>query len=88
MDLTQIKQFLKIDYDDDDEYITLLIRVAEEYIADAVDNPNKESARYELLLKFIVSTLYENRIYTVDQANEKVSYTIRSMTLQMQLGDK
>lgn len=86
MDLQEVKKYLHVDFDDDDDYIDLLIRVAEEYIADAVDDPPTNSPRYTLLLIFIVSQLYENRLYTVDKANEKVAYTIRSMLLQMQLG--
>lgn len=86
MELKEVKQFLRVDFDEDDIYIKLLIRAAEEYVENAVDFPQKESPRYTLLVYFIVSSLYENRAYTVDQADEKVAYTIKSMLLQMQLG--
>ncbi len=85
MDLQQVKQFLRIDFDDDDSYIILLIDVAKEYIIDAVGKYDETSARYKLLLLNIVSTLYENREYTIDKTNEKVAYTLKSIILQLQL---
>lgn len=85
MDLEQIKQFLRVDFDDDDSYIILLIDVAKEYIIDAVGKYDETSARYKLLLLNIVSTLYENREYTIDKTNEKVAYTLKSIILQLQL---
>ncbi|WP_252242890.1 head-tail connector protein [Clostridium sp. ZS2] len=85
MDLQQVKQFLRIDFDDDDSYIILLIDVAKEYIIGAVGKYDETSARYKLLLLNIVSTLYENREYTIDKTNEKVTYTLKSIILQLQL---
>lgn len=35
MTLEEVKNFLKVDFDDDDSLITLEIAAAEEYIADA-----------------------------------------------------
>lgn len=87
MTLEEVKNFLKVDFDDDDDLITLEIEAAEEYIADAVGQYKESSARTKLLLLNIVSTLYENRVYTVLQANEKVQYSLRSMVLQLQLED-
>ena len=87
MTLEEVKNFLKVDFDDDDSLITLEIAAAEEYIADAVGQYKESSARMKLLLLNIVSTLYENRVYTVLQANEKVQYSHRSMVLQLQLED-
>ena len=36
MTLEEVKNFLKVDFDDDDSLITLEIEAAEEYITDAV----------------------------------------------------
>lgn len=85
MEFEAVKKFLKAeDFDDDDDYIRLLMRAAEEYIAGAVDDPKPESARYQLLYLFLISQLYENRLYTVE-SDEKVAFTARSMILQLQL---
>lgn len=87
MDLDNIKDFLRVDFDEDDDYINLLIDVAKEYIVDSVGKYDETIARYKLLLLNIVSTLYENRQFTIDKSNEKVSYTLKSIIMQLQLGD-
>ena len=86
MDLSTVKDFLKVDFLDDDSYILFLIDVAKEYITDAIGEYDETSARHKLLALNIIANLYENRLYTIDKSNEKVMYTIRSMILQLQLG--
>lgn len=84
-EIEEVKKFLKIDYDDEDDYIKLLIDVAKEYISNSIAEFNESSARMKLLLITLVSTLYENREYTVNTNNEKVAYALRSMCMQLQL---
>ena len=36
MTLAEMKSYLKVDFDDDDNFITLLMDVAREYIIDAI----------------------------------------------------
>lgn len=86
MTLDEIKRFLRVDFEDDDDLIILQLEAAREYIADAVGECDESSARVRLLLLNIVSTLYESRLYTVTQAGEKTQYSLRSMMLQLQLG--
>ncbi len=87
MTLDEVKNFLKVDFNDDDRLIELEIQAAMEYINDAVDNCDMESARVRLLILHIVSTLYENRLYTISNTSGKVQYALRSMVLQLQLGN-
>lgn len=87
MQLTDVKTFLKVDFDDDDEYIQLLIDVAQEYIVNAVGNYDETKALVRLLSLTIISTLYQNREYTIETANEKVQYTLKSMVSQLQLDE-
>lgn len=85
MEFEAVKKFLKAeDFDDDDDYIKLLMRAAEEYIAGAVDDPKPESARYQLIYLFLISNLYENRLYTVE-SDEKVAFAAHSMMMQLQM---
>lgn len=87
MDFIFVKNFLKAGYDDDDDYIKLLIDVAREYVINAIGKCDEENPLVKLLMLVIISTLYENREYTVDTANEKVQRTLRSMVLQLQLDE-
>lgn len=85
MKLEEIKNFLRIDGDDDDEFLLLLMDAAKEYVTHGIGRCDESSARVKLVLLTIVSTLYENRLFTVESANEKVQYAIRSMMMQLSL---
>lgn len=87
MDLSEVKTFLRVDYDDDDIYIKLLIDVAKEYIDDAIGQYNELKAKHRLLLLTIVQALFEERSYTVENKNEKIQYILKSIVMQEQLGD-
>ncbi len=84
MTLEEVKIFLRVDFDEDDAYIRLLMDVAKEYIINAVGVFNEKRMMAKLLFLTIISNLYENRQYTVE-SNEKVAYIIKSMVLQLQL---
>ena len=87
--LAEMKSYLKVDFDDDDNFITLLMDVAREYITDAIGECNEEIARVKLLMRVIVAELYEKRSMTFDinSTNEKVQYVIRSIINQLSFGD-
>lgn len=87
MELSYVKTFLKVDFNDDDEYISLLIDVAREYVVDAIGKCDESIARVKLLMLVIITEMYENRSFTVDTANQKAQYTIRSIINQLQNGD-
>lgn len=89
MTLAEMKSYLKVDFNDDDNFITLLMDVAREYIVDAVGECNEEIARVKLFMRVIVAELYEKRSMTFDMnsTNEKVQYVIRSIINQLSFGD-
>ncbi len=89
MTLAEMKSYLKVDYNDDDNDITLMMDVAREYIIDAIGECNEEIARVKLLMRVIVAELYEKRSMTFDMnsTNEKVQYVIRSIINQLSFGD-
>lgn len=84
MELTLIKQFLKVDFDDDDSIIELMADAAKVYITAAVGSCNYEDARVRLLALVIITELYEKRSYSVEKAGVKAQYTIRSIIAQLQ----
>ena len=89
MTLAEMKSYLKVDFDDDDNFITLLMDVAREYITDAISECDETIARVQLLMRVIVGELYEKRSMTFDMnsTNEKVQYVIRSIINQLSFGD-
>lgn len=89
MTLAEMKSYLKVDFNDDDNFITFLMDVAREYIVDAIGECDETIARVKLLMRVIVAELYEKRSMTFDMnsTNEKVQYVIRSIINQLSFGD-
>jgi len=89
MTLTEMKSYLKVDFNDDDNEITLMMNVAREYITDAIGECDETIARVQLLMRVIVGELYEKRSMTFDMnsTNQKVQYVIRSIINQLSFGD-
>ena len=89
MTLAEMKSYLKVDFNDDDDEITLMMNVAREYIIDAVGECDETIARVQLLMRVIVGELYEKRALTfdMDSTNQKVQYVIRSIINQLSFGD-
>ena len=83
MDLQTVKEFLKVDFDDDDNYITFLVDVAKEYIEDCLGSYNDSKKKQQYLLLTLVQDMYSNRSYTINE-DEKTRLTIRSIILQEQ----
>ena len=96
MDLTFIKKYLRVDFDDDNDYINLLHDAAKQYVINTVGQNalndkgeiDEENPLVKLLELTIISTLYENRTYTVNKNDEKLQYTLKSIILQLQLEEK
>ena len=84
MDLSTVKDFLKVDFEDDDSYILFLIDVAKEYITDSLGVYDNTRQKQKYLLLTLIQDMYNNRSYTVKE-DEKTRLIIRSIVLQEQL---
>ena len=83
--LQNVKSYLKIDFDDDDELLNSLIKTADEYLKSAISiKYNSDTERAKLLSLIVIQDLYDNRGLT-----EKVSGNVRKLvsdfTLQLKL---
>lgn len=85
MELKAVKEYLRVDYDDDDPLISRIMKAAESYIVDAVGRYDSGNEKANLLLLAIVQDLYDNRTLTVtEQQKKQLSYTFSSIILQLQ----
>lgn len=83
--LTDVKNYLRIDFTDEDNLITALMAAADEYIKSSVgalyDNT---SERAKVLSLIVITDLYDNRNISA-KASEGVRKIIEDFTLQMKL---
>ena len=63
MDLKYIKGFIRVDYDDDDEYIQLMYNVTLQEMKELIEDFNEEKPTYrqQLLILTTIKELYDNR---------------------------
>ena len=91
MTLEEVKNYLRVTYDDDDGYLTNLMQVAEDYLVAGVTDYLKKKendhfkARAEIVKLVIIQNLYDER-YMMGQTLE-MNYIVRSMITQLEYGD-
>lgn len=83
MELALVKKWIKVDYDDDDDLITLEKQAAEQYVVNAVGKYDDTDPLMRLLVLFLVGESYKNRTYSIS-VNDKNAYTVRSIVSQLQ----
>jgi uncharacterized phage protein (predicted DNA packaging) len=81
--LEEVKEWLRIEHNDEDNTLQMLIKAAETYLQNATgntfDNTNNLAKLFCLVL---VTDWYENR-EMVGKASEKVRQTVESMVSQL-----
>lgn len=61
MDLNEVKLYLRLDTDDEDELILELISAAEMYLESSGVFPDYTNPQYKLAVKMLVSEYYDGR---------------------------
>lgn len=83
--MDDLKTYLRIDGDEDDDILVLLIEAANEYLTDAgVPEEAQYSAKYNLAVMLLVSLNYENR--NPAAGIEKLGFGVESIILQLKTG--
>lgn len=86
MEIEQVKEYLRVDFPDDDDLIRMMMAAAEGYIVSAVGEYDESDARANLLYMAIIQDLYDNRTLTVtEQQKKRMAYMFSSIILQLQL---
>lgn len=80
MELEAIKNYIQVDYEEDDSLIELFVEIAKQYITNGFSEYDEKNPSHKLLLLKAVKTLYDNR----DDNNDKIYLSIK---LQQMLGD-
>lgn len=89
MDLENVKSFLRVDFEDDDNLIKCIMEAAKLYIKDTVGEYDKDNPKANLLFMALVQDLYDNReLMVTEQKKKRMSYTYASIILQLQYSNK
>ena len=83
-ELTEIKDYLRVDFDDDDSLLNTIILAGKEYIINAIGYVDMSKASFKVLLYTICADLYERRSYLIDKVIQ-TNKIINSLILQLQL---
>lgn len=83
LELSTVKNFLRIEHDEDDELITMYISAAAEYIKSACGNDvDFDSAKVNTVLLMLISDFYEKR---TPYGQGSYSRSVASMLTQIRL---
>ena len=83
LELTEVKNFLRIDFDDDDALLEHYMQTAEEYIKSACgENVNLEKSKAKTIMLMLIGDYYESRS---PYGQQKYSQNISTLLLQLQL---
>lgn len=86
MEIEQVKDYLRVDFPDDDEIIRIMMAAAEGYIKAAVGRYDHLDKRANMLYLAVIQDLYDNRVLAVtDQQKKRTAYMFSSIILQLQL---
>lgn len=89
-EIKEVKDYLRLEGDEDDYFIQTLILAAKEDLADS-GVTNQETERYKIAVKLMVANFYEQRkSFVVGQTVSNIPYSLERIILQLkadELGD-
>lgn len=83
MELSELKNYLRIDHDLDDALIGTLQDVAEKYIYGAIEVTATDDERFDYAVTLLVSSWYENRVATTTQALQEIPFGVTALIHQL-----
>ena len=79
MELSELKNFLRVDHDLDDDLLAMLQKTAEKFIL--VEKTDDE--RFDYAVTLLVSNWYENRVGTSTQALNEIPFGVTALIHQL-----
>jgi uncharacterized phage protein (predicted DNA packaging) len=80
MTIEEFKNYARIDYNDDDEFIQSLIEASKKYIEESTGKTlDENNSLHTLLLKILTLHFYENRQAITSNSVNEVPYTITNL---------
>ncbi|PAD39813.1 head-tail connector protein [Terribacillus sp. 7520-G] len=88
MELTELKQYLRIEYDEDDNWLQMLMKVGQSYVIDAIDSNATaddfaEKEQFSFAVCLLVSHWFSNRSATAEKALQDIPFGVLPMIQQL-----
>lgn len=83
MELTELKTYLRIDHDLDDELLKMLVSTAEKFILGSIEVEKTDDERFNYAVTLLVSHWYENRIATSEKAFAEIPFGVTALIHQL-----
>lgn len=82
--VAEIKNNLRIDYDEDDTYLEMLLGASQLYILGSIEALElPDTPQVNTLVFMLVSLWYENRVPATNAMQQQVPFTITAMIHQL-----
>lgn len=87
MELEELKLYLRIDSNDEDDVLRLMMGAAENYIVNSVGDFDKEDPQAKILFAAIVQDMFDNRelMQSEQQMKKRMEWLYASSILQLRL---
>ena len=80
MNLDDLKKYLRISHNVDDDYLTDLLEMSKKYIEEQTGKKyDEKNVVYEQAVRFMVAHFYTNRATVSEKAINVVPYTLESL---------
>ena len=83
MVLAELKTYLRIDHDLDDELLKMLMFTAEEFILGSLEVEKTDDERFNYAVTLLVSHWYENRIATSEKVFAEIPFGVTALIHQL-----
>jgi len=84
LELEEVKKWIRLDADDEDDIVQMLINAAEEYLVNATGKSFAEANNLaKLFCLVLIAEWYDDR-KLIGQVTEKIRFTIDSILMQLQ----
>ena len=82
--LDEIKQYLKIDSDDDDVTLKIIVNAARKFVEKKIGVRDETDPRVQMLVLAVTADMYDKREMTTNKT-ETESYIVKTMIMQLQM---
>ena len=83
MELAELKNYLRVDHNLDDNLLVTLKTVAEKFVYGSIEVTTTSDERFDYAVTLLVAHWYENRVTTAEKALEEIPFGVTALIHQL-----